>query len=163
MTRDYEYETNNVGYDELDGEEGIKCKNHIVCDAVLPKWWYDCKGCYLCINCLVLGWGNLRTFIEMECPICLDTNTVITRPTCEHHPICVSCFKRCYYGVRENEPKFPYPEVEDEYFDDQDNPKWESDYPLIRTYNKEWNDWEDLREYKNQTEQNLRTCHYCRK
>jgi hypothetical protein len=99
----------------------------------------------------------------MEFPICLDTNTAITRPTCEHHPICVSCFKRCYYGVRENEPKFPYPEVEDEYFDDQDNPKWESDYPLIRTYNKECSDLEDLREYNYDNEQNLRTCHYCRK
>jgi hypothetical protein len=163
MTRDYEYEANNVGYDKDDGEEGIKCKNHIVCDVVLPKWRYDCKGCYFCINCLVLGWGNLRTFLEMECPICLDVNTVITRPTCEQHPICVSCFKWCYYGVRENEPKFTYPEVEGEYFDDQDNPKWDSEYPLMRTYNKEWNDWEDSREYKNQTEQNLRNCHYCRK
>lgn len=38
-----------------------------------------------------------------------------------------------------DEPQFPYPELEDEYFDDPDNPKWELQYHLI----KEWREWDD--------------------
>lgn len=39
----------------------------------------------------------------------------VSQPNCEH-TLCINCFKRCYYG--ENEPTFPYPDIEDEYYDD---------------------------------------------
>ena len=44
MVRDVEYENNNIGYDEQYPEGGIKCKNFEICEDILPKWWYDCKG-----------------------------------------------------------------------------------------------------------------------
>ena len=50
--------------------------------------------------------------------------------------ICIECFKRCYYGDFSNEPTFPYPEIEDEYYDDMNNIKWELNYPLIKEYNE---------------------------
>lgn len=40
MERDFVYENNNIGYKEGDGR-GIKCKNYIICETVLPKWWFD--------------------------------------------------------------------------------------------------------------------------
>lgn len=55
--RDLEYEKNNIGYDEQYPEEnrdGIKCKNYELCEMVLPDWWFDSKGCYLCTNCIII-------------------------------------------------------------------------------------------------------------
>jgi len=47
MNPDFEYEKNNVGYD-------IKCKNYIICNTMLPEWWYGCKGHYLCPSCDIM-------------------------------------------------------------------------------------------------------------
>ena len=63
MKRDLEYENNNIGYDWQYTEEdggGIKCKNYELCEDVLPKWWFECKGHYLCTNCdMMFGtWKN---------------------------------------------------------------------------------------------------------
>jgi hypothetical protein len=57
MSRDYEYENNNIGYDEQYTEEdggGIKCKNYELCKNILPKWWFDYEGNYLCSNCNII-------------------------------------------------------------------------------------------------------------
>jgi len=86
MGRDFDYENNNIAYDcqytKEDGG-GIKCKNYEVCQAVLPKWWFECKGNYLCTNCHMMfgtwrsgdytqtGKGILNTFDNIECPVCL--------------------------------------------------------------------------------------------
>ena len=82
MVRDIEYENNNnidfdSQYPEQDGG-GIKCKNFELCESVLPKWWFECKGNYLCSNChMQFGtWGNqtgkgvLEINDNIECPIC---------------------------------------------------------------------------------------------
>jgi len=52
--RDLAYEETHIGYDEQYPEGGIKCKNYEICGGVLPKWWFDCKGHYLCVNCDVM-------------------------------------------------------------------------------------------------------------
>ena len=107
MERDLEYENNNIGYDDQYTEEdggGIKCKNYELCKSVLPKWWYDCKGKYLCINCdMMFGtWGSqtgkgiLEINDNLECPICLEVKRGISQPRCEH-TLCIDCFKKCYY------------------------------------------------------------------
>ena len=75
--------------------------------------------------------------------------------------MCIDCFKRCYYGYGDtkNEPPFPYPKhIEDEYWDNQENQKWENDYPLIQIYNEEWNKWENK---KHKNEKNLQKCPLC--
>ena len=167
MNRDFDYENNNIGYDLQYTEEdggGIKCKNYIVCEEVLPKWWFDCKGHYLCINCDMMRFGILETSNKVECPICLEIKEGISQPRC-NHSLCISCFNRCYYGDenREGEPIFPYPDIEDEYQDDLDNIKWVNDYPLIKIYNEEWNKWDDERIEKRANEEYLRKCPLCRK
>ena len=176
MERDLEYENNNIAYDWQYTEEvggGIKCKNYELCEAVLPKWWFECKGNYLCINCHMLfgtwggshtGKGILEISDNLECSICLENKRSITQPNCEH-TVCIKCFKRCYYGDdnTENEPKFPYPYIEDEYYEDQDNQKWDTDYPLIKIYNEEWDKWDDEKNQKYENEENLRKCPLCRK
>ena len=179
MEKDLEYENNNIGYDHQYTEEdggGIKCKNYELCEAVLPKWWFECKGNYLCTNCHMMfgtwgsgenahtGKGVLEISDNLECPICYEVKRSISQPNCEH-TVCIECFKRCYYGDddTENEPKFPYPDIEDEYYDNQENPKWDDDYPLIKKYNEDWNKWDDEKNQKYENEKHLQKCPLCRK
>jgi len=172
MERNLEYEENNIAYDcqyrEEDGG-GIKCKNFIICETVLPKWWFDCKAHYLCTNCDIMfgnkrGKGMLKVKDVFECPLCLEVKQCVSQPRCDHY-VCVDCFKRCYYGDenREGEPKFPYPDIEDEYDDDQDNPKWETEYPSIEIYNEQHSIWDDEKMKKYENEEYLRMCPICRK
>ena len=175
MERDFNYENNNIGYDyqypEKDGG-GIKCKNYILCENVLPKWWFECKECYLCTNCHMMfgtwgtqvGKGILEISNNLECPICLEIKECISQPRC-NHSVCIDCFKRCYYvdEMHGEKPIFPYPNIEDEYDDDQENIKWNNDYPLIKIYNEKFNKWEDNRIEKYENEKYLRNCSLCRK
>lgn len=179
MVRDFDYENSNIGYDYQYTEEdggGIKCKNYIICESILPKWWFECKGTYLCSNCdmmfgtwssgehIHIGKGILKISDNSECPICLEIKQCISYPRCDHS-VCINCFRRCFFGddTCEGEPIFPYPDIEDEYYDDQENPKWDNDYPLIKIYNEEWNIWDGKREEKYAKEDHLRTCPLCRK
>jgi hypothetical protein len=174
--RDLDYERNNIGYDnqypESDGG-GIKCKNHIVCRSVLPLWWFECKGCYLCTECDMLfgtwtsgdeehtGKGILTTKDELECSICLEVKKCISQPRCEHF-VCIDCFRRCYYGNNSTEgmPVFPYPDMKDEYYDDMNNKKWEN-FPLIESYSEELNKWQDEKDTEDAREENLSKCPLC--
>jgi hypothetical protein len=169
MSRDLEYEHNNITFDYQYTQEdggGIKCKNYEICDCVLPKWWFDCNGSYVCICCDVQQYGELTFINNRDCPICLDVKRSVKLPKCSH-TICTDCFKRTYQGDddynRENEPTFPYPDKEDEYYDTQEDPKWETDYPLIRIHNEAWNKWDDERQEKYNNEEYLRKCPICRK
>jgi hypothetical protein len=168
---------NNIGFDDQCTKEnggGIKCKNYEICQTVLPKWWFDCKGNYLCTNCHIMfgtwssgkilheGKGALEISDDVDCPICLDVKRGISQPRC-NQSLCIDCFKRCYYGDESGEPVFPYPDIEDEYYDDRNNITWTYDYPLIEKYHKEWNKWDDERNEKYAKEHNLRICPICRK
>lgn len=166
MPRDLEYEKNNIGSDSQ-FIDGIKCKNYEICECILPNWWFECKGKYLCTNC-DMQFGNDKGILEIkdniECPICLEEKKGICQPKCDHY-LCIDCFKRCYYGddSKEGEPSFPYPDIEEEYYDDQENPKWDNEYPLIEIFNLCHNDWDDERIAKYEKEIYLRICPLCRK
>ena len=104
---------------------------------------------------------------NVECPICLEIKEGISQPRC-NHSLCISCFKRCHYGDenRDGEPLFPYPDIEDEYYDDiypENNKKWITDYPLIQIFNEEWNKWDDENNDKHENERYLQNCPVCRK
>lgn len=182
MSRDLEYENNNIAFDYQHTQEdggGIKCKNYEICDGVLPKCWFNWKGRYTCTNCdrsfgtwsnqeagiYKTGKGVLNFYNNLECPICLEIKRSVDYPNCGH-TVCTDCFKRNWYDDdynRENEPAFPYPDKEDEYYDTQEDPKWETDYPLIRIHNEAWNKWDDERREKYDNEEYLRKCPICRK
>jgi len=173
MERDLNYENTNIAYDCQYSEEnggGIKCKNYELCEAVLPKWWFECKSNYLCTNChMKFGtWGNSSTgkgVLEIrnniDCPICFECKKCISQPRCDHF-VCIDCFKKCHYPDTTGEPVFPYPEIEDRYFEDTENPLSVSDYPLINLYNEEYNNWDDNRWNRYSNQQNLRRCPLCR-
>lgn len=180
MSRDLEYERNNIGYDfqyPIESGGGIKCKNYELCDEILPTWWYECKGHYICTNCDILfgTWGHdenahygkgVLDFIDnLECPVCLDTKRCVSQPRCDHF-ICIDCFKRCYFmdDTNEGAPNFPYPEIEEEYDEDTDNPKWtDYEYPLIKLYYEQLDEYEYAKAEKYNSENYLRLCPLCRK
>jgi len=171
MPKDIEYENANLIYDSLNCEEGIKCKNYIVCDGIKAKWWFNKKGQYICLGCDMdfgtwgdqVGKGVLETMENIECPICFEIKNGISQPRCDHF-VCVDCFRRCYYGEeRKNEPEFPYSEdIEEKYYEDPDNFNIE-DFPLINLYNELHNKWDDEYEQKYDNERSLRCCPICRK
>jgi hypothetical protein len=108
--RDLEYENKNIGYDWQYTEEdggGIKCKNYELCDTVLPKWWYDCKGKYLCTTCDIFNWNKLefRDCPENEdCSVCNESTKQVKFPTNCGHWFCVECSKNVLFD--EDETKY---------------------------------------------------------
>ena len=142
----------------------IDCANHEVCGGYQdPRCGKVC-----CYNCLIMfdhsrnGKGELNIRDNIECPICLDTKRGITYPRCDHY-VCIECFKYCMYGPeRIGEPEFPYPDIEDEYDEDPENPKWKDEYPLIEKYNMDWDEWDDKYEEDYANNENLRNCPLCR-
>ena len=177
MSKDLEYEKNNIGYDQQYPNEsggGIKCKNYEICNCILPKCWFDYKGKYLCQNCDMLfgtwlckptneqhiGKGELPITDNLECPICLEKKRSVTQPRCDH-TICIDCFKRCW-NYDNDPPTFPYPEIIDEWEIDENNPKWYSEYPLIKNFDEDWELWDTKNERREENEDNLRKCPICR-
>ena len=106
MSRDIEYEKQNIGYCDFNKKFGIKCKNYKLCKVILPEWWFNCKGCYLCTNCHMLfgTWGTQQYIGEgildfqdnLQCPICLEIKLCVTDPRC-NHKICIDCFEKSNY------------------------------------------------------------------
>ena len=134
-------------------EDTIKCINFFLCEQLLPEWWYECKGHWLCTNCDMMfgkwigGKGVLQQKQDVECPICLETKQGLELPFCQHY-LCLMCFKRCYYG--KPPPPHPYPDR-----DESDDPE----DPLILAYEINYAIWEDQRA----DEEHLRKCPICRK
>ena len=89
----------------------------------------------------------------------------IVQPDCSH-AVCIPCFRRCRFDgpPRINEPQFPYPDKEDEYFDDignvPENPLFHD--PLVLEYNRLWNQWDNDIDAQYAREENLRKCPICR-
>jgi hypothetical protein len=72
------------------------------------------------------------------------------------------------YGQADSPPPmFPYSDdIENEYFEDLDddtNPKWDRDYPLIKKWRDDYNKWELAKDMKYAREQSLRICPICRR
>ena len=153
-SRDMDYELNNICPNGR-----IKCKNYELCRHTVFAAPF--KNKYLCDACDTAYEKPLEIKDNIECPICLEIKRSVSQPRCSH-VTCVDCFKLCYYSYEIVEPKFPYPDLEDEYDDDMNNPKWINDYPLIRPY------WTELRNYNSKINEKkkktfLKKCPLCRK
>ena len=157
----------------------IKCANFLLCGSILPKQYLKVDA--LCVNCDMMfgpwqgGIGTLN-FTEVDsCVICMNEGNpgtgegvpAIVYPKCEGgHAVCVSCFKRCFYGEEvddDGEPPFPYPqEIYDAYQSNPDTSTFAND-PLIIEWNQKWNAWDDIRQQKREVPKYLQKCPLCRK
>jgi len=140
----------------------VKCPNFLVCEVYYPQHILWChKG--TCVNCAI-SFGRLEFLENTECPICFETKLGVKTNKCEHS-ICVDCFKKChmpsYWNV--GEPQFPYDsDVEDRYEDNPYDVRWQL-YPLIQEYNEAFRVWDEHRQKRYDSEENLRKCPLCRK
>jgi hypothetical protein len=147
-------------------DEDIKCPNFEICRKYDFPLNMSCHG-GLCTNCDIMfgkwdgGKGKL-VFKQDDCCICLENKRCVSYPKCNHF-VCIDDFKRLQYGEeRQNEPPFPYRELEDDYYlKNQGHPSYEND-PVIIKYNDEYNKWDDMYEKKKEKEENLRKCAICR-
>ena len=105
--RDLRYEEANVGYNVQYTKEdggGIKCKNYELCNDILPKWWWECKGNYLCMSCdqgsIGFGWKELefRESPDDGCVICFETiNKQVKFPANCGHWFCTPCSRQILF------------------------------------------------------------------
>jgi len=116
--------------------------------------WTSCGKEYI-------GKGSLQFYDNLECPICLENKRCVSQPRC-NHSTCISCFKRCYYG--KEYPSFPYPELEEEYYDDIENNNYvnNSKWNIYRHNIDEYELLYDKIENEN-ANKNLKKCPLCRK
>ena len=148
-----------------------ECPNYILCNTKAPQWYFGCHS-GMCSNCNMLfgtwkGGRGIPVFKETDCPICLQIKICISQPKCNHFT-CIECFRRCHYGDDEydidNKPIFPYDsDIENEYYEDDENPKWENEYELIKLYHIMENEWEIKQQEHFEKEKYLRKCPLCRK
>ena len=144
------------------------CSNYRFCEnelSIYDKCKSMCPDCDLIFGKWKGGRGKPDIKDKIKCPICLEKKLCITQPNCAHF-VCFDCFRRCQYGDEtydESKPKFPYDEfIENEYYNDFENPKWEIKYPLIKLYTVKNNEWEDIKFVKMLEEEHLQQCPLCR-
>ena len=79
---------------------------------------------------------------NIECPICYEENQECVKYMNCSHFVCINCYKKQIYPKELEQPLFPYDsDIKDDYDEDQENPKWKLEYPLIDKYNEEYIKW----------------------
>ena len=180
MSRDIEYEKENL----VNNEEYymcVKCKNHKVCNGLLPDRWFEVRGRYLCIPCERTfgkllnkneGSGELKFSDNILCLQCNCKGEGVKYPKCEHY-LCLQCFDNIWYCYDKiPNPQFPYnEEIEDRYHDDNlhnmnndmnNNKKWKK-YPLVKVYEKQIILIDRLKDKLFRKYEPLQKCNICKK
>ena len=128
-----------------------KCINFEICN----KYTFTNRPC---INCNDMYGVPLQFIDNHECPICMETERCVKFINCNHY-VCIQDFKRMFYGNQSDEPKFPYPDLEDDYYE---NIKKYVEDPNVIKWTKEWHNWSYLEDLHYESEQYLRKCSICR-
>ena len=149
----------------------IICKNHKVCNGLLPDRWVDKRGRYLCIPCETTfgkisqnkSDGILKFADNIVCLQCSKFGKAVSYPSCGEHYLCLDCFDNNWYShIKFPFIKFPYnKDIENEYHSNPYDEKW-NNYCLIQVYNKQIDLWVILKqEIINKCIQ-LRKCPICK-
>lgn len=93
MDSEEEYEENK--------NQLIKCKNFIICEQLLPNWWYSVRKSDFCKECN-FKYGNhlLQLKLNTYCPSCLYHKKCIKHLECPHY-LCIDCFNDFYSGQQQ--------------------------------------------------------------
>lgn len=101
------------------------CPNFPICDTACPRYILDFNS-GVCFGCFKVDKLEFQEEKNWTCPICTISNKISVKlPKCSHK-LCMNCVKRIYYPDFSDfpantveslqEPKFPYPDQEDDYF-----------------------------------------------
>jgi hypothetical protein len=174
MSRNLKYEKDNL----INNEEYyycIKCKNHKVCNGLLPDRWYKYRDRYLCIPCEKMfgkllnpenkNNGELVFVNNITCLQCNSQSDGVKYPKCEkekEHYLCLQCFDNNWYAYNNiPEPQYPYSEeIYEEYYQDPEDEKWKN-YPLMDVYYQQMTLWHKLKNEILDKYEPLRKCPVC--
>jgi hypothetical protein len=146
-----------------------KCPNFELCGTKYPEVDFDCHG-GLCGSCNMTfgkwqgGKGDLIFKSNTKCVWCDNITRCISFPKCDHYA-CIRCFKRVYGFFSINSPDFPYPKLENEYFEGDDNVqnKFQKKYPEIKIWEDICCEIADLEEYIQDKFSKYKKCPKCDK
>ena len=121
--------------------ENIKnCSNYKICYGILPLFRERGTLNYnLCGDCNRL-FRKSPTFNRTpgSCDVCKVQDNCFKQVGCRHI-LCKICFQKCKFGLPDitKEPPFPYPDIEDQYFNET-HILWNlhGKYPLIEKWKK---------------------------
>ena len=149
----------------------IECKNHKVCNGLLPDRWLDKCGRFLCIPCETTfgklsqnnSNGILKFAENIRCLQCNKYEKVVSYPSCGQHYLCLDCFDYNWYShIKLPSIMFPYnKEIENEYRNNPYDEKW-NNYCLIQDYNKQVDSWVNLKQEIIKKCIPLRKCPICK-
>lgn len=147
-----------------------ECPNYFLCNTKCPQNILDFNNgvCFTCIEHFGKSFENdsrsnpiLEVDDCIDCPICFSENVEgIKNPRCKHY-LCNSCFKIIYnFDVKyEDEPLFPFPDKEEEYYLD---PDFFSEDIVINSWKKRWLSWNNEKRKKKLGYNFIKHCPLCR-
>ena len=145
----------------------MKCINYEICQTEFGCIAF--KGICACCS-IFFNKHKFNIFVNVEeCPICYDDNKKSVNLFNCSHKMCIDCFRKLNYELKENEvtqlipqePAFPYPELHSQYLMSSNDEKWYID-PKIVEYIDEWDKWDSLF-FETQIKFIKRECPLCRK
>ena len=172
MTTRFEQYDQRYFYDEysqrhINKQNCYKCKYHQLCYGYVPKYHFSSKTklCYYCTN----KFDNADEYnpvfkMKANCSNCSKFGRVVNQPKCKHF-LCLECSRKCYFGTETylEEPVFPYPDMEHDYFSDMENPYWKKKYPLIKSFEERWNRWDAFTNRSSNIRRLSKKCPTCHK
>lgn len=121
-----------------------KCPNFNICGTSCPRYILEFNSglCFGCFNVGILGFQEEKNWY---CGICtLGFQESVKLPKCSHK-LCIECVKKIYYPslwdeMQNPEPEFPYPELEEEYFQTlSDTTVWTlPEHPKLSKWRTQW-------------------------
>lgn len=150
-----------------------QCPNFLICGNEEPYFMLIfnngvCNECFSkfgpCIQNSNPSNPNLIFDYEnFDCPICLQyVDVKVKNPRCDHC-LCIKCMKGIYFTDIEypNEPQFPYPNTENEYYED---PNLFLNDIQVQLWKRSIGSWNEERvHYILENRKYLKHCPVCRK
>ena len=123
----------------------VRCINYHICETELSDWLRNGEK-HKCTSCQQIFGKQLvpkRTCRISRCSGCQATGRRgISLPDCGHE-VCLNCFRVGYLGsapVLRDEPEFPDPDLEHEYFTDSSQGVFQN--KTYRNYARDWEVWD---------------------
>lgn len=122
----------------------LKYPNYVVCGQKGSLIVFGCSG-GRCVNCDIMFADDLDITNEVkECPICLEEQHYHIKMWECNHRICNECFRHVHYGTFNIEqPVFPYPEKEEEYWNTSDD-EFLKDDEKVTEWSKQCDEYDEL-------------------
>ena len=149
----------------LKNNNNIKCKFYNFCECELDITTKRRSNNHVCNSCYEL-WKINEQFNKGTldtCDMCTSTNIICFSQSKCKHKLCRECFRYCYYGIIHitPEPAFPFPDKEDEYYNDEITRYNLDKTQIIKKWKKACDKTYYIHEKRNTIKCNCKKCPLC--